>query len=457
MADNQLDKNKLPKSIPYIIGNELAERFSYYGMKTILVIFMTEYLLNSSGQREVMSDEESKFYYHMFVSANYFFPILGALLSDILWGKYRTIIALSIIYCFGHIALSLDETRLGLTLGLTMIAIGSGGIKPCVSANVGDQFTQENDHMLQKVFNYFYLAINIGAVLSTIFTPILLREYGPSVAFGVPGALMILATLVFWMGRSKYTVIPPVGWKTYKKDVFSKQGLSALGNLTIIYLFFAVFWSLYEQTGSAWVLQAKSEYMIKTFTLFGKQITILPEQVQALNPIFVVILVPLFASFIYPTISRIFKLSALRKITIGMFVCSLSFVIVAYIENQIQSGIPVSILWQCFAYLVLTISEVMVYGTGLEFSYTQAPISMKSLIMGFFLLSVSLGSFFTAGLNWFIQNPDGSSKLEGASYYWFFAGFMLVTALLFIIVAYYYKEKNYVRSGFIEEDKVEPL
>ncbi|MFN6944155.1 MAG: MFS transporter, partial [Cytophagaceae bacterium] len=194
--------DRMPGGIPYIIGNELAERFSFYGMKAILTVFMTEYLLGGDGELSVMSENDSKFWFHTFVMATYFFPILGALLSDILWGKYRTIIILSIIYCFGHLALALDETRLGLSLGLTMIAIGSGGIKPCVSAHVGDQFREANKHLLERVFSYFYLAINLGAAVSTILTPILLNEYGPSLAFGIPGALMIIATLVFWMGRN---------------------------------------------------------------------------------------------------------------------------------------------------------------------------------------------------------------------------------------------------------------
>lgn len=445
--DKQGKKKKMPSSIPYIIGNELAERFSYYGMKTILTVFMTKFLMDSSGNPAPMSEEESKTWYHLFVSANYFFPILGALLSDILWGKYRTIIILSIVYCCGHLALAMDETRLGLSLGLTMIALGSGGIKPCVSANVGDQFTEANKDLLPKIFNYFYLSINLGSVVSTILTPLLLRKFGPSVAFGVPGALMIIATFVFWLGRSKYAVVPPVGWKKFAEEIISKEGLNALGRLAVIYLFMAVFWSLYEQTGSAWVLQALNPLMDKTLTIFGNDITVLPDQVQALNPIFVLILVPLFASYVYPAINKVFKLSALRKISIGFFICALSFTIVGFMEVALQSGKEISILWQCLAYLVLTISEVMVYGTGLEFSYTQAPSNMKSLIMGFFLLSVSLGSLFTAGLNWFIQNPDGTSKLAGASYYWFYTGFMLVTALLFIGVAYYYKEKTYVRAA----------
>jgi len=439
----------MPSSIPYIIGNELAERFSYYGMKTILTVFMTKYLMDSTGNLDVMSGEESKFWYHMFVSANYFFPIMGALLSDILWGKYKTIISLSIIYCLGHLALSLDETRLGLSFGLTMIAIGSGGIKPCVSANVGDQFTEENKDLLPKIFNYFYLSVNLGAFVSTIFTPILLRKFGPSVAFGVPGALMLLATIIFWLGRSKYAVIPPVGWKKYKEEILSAEGIRAMKGLAVIYLFIAVFWSLYEQTGSSWVIQAMNPHMVKSFNLFGYKFDVLPDQVQALNPIFVLILVPLFDLVVYPFMGRFMKLTSLRKITIGMFICALSFAIVAYMETSLYAGKDISILWQCFAYLILTISEVMIYGTGLEFSYTQAPTNMKSLIMGFFLLSVSLGSLFTALINWFIQNPDKTSKLEGPAYFWFFSGLMLITAVTFIFIALKYKEQSYVRKAAV--------
>jgi proton-dependent oligopeptide transporter, POT family len=130
----------MPPGVPYIIGNEAAERFSYYGMRTILVVFMTRHLMDRSGELAPMSDEQAKYWYHQFMSAVYFFPILGALLADIFLGKYRTIIGLSIVYCLGHLALALDETRVGLAVGLTLIAIGSGGIKPCVTAHVGDQF-----------------------------------------------------------------------------------------------------------------------------------------------------------------------------------------------------------------------------------------------------------------------------------------------------------------------------
>ena len=86
--NNEVKSNKMPKGIPYIIGNELAERFSYYGMKTILVVFMTQYIMNQSGAVEPMDDTEAKTWFHLFSMANYFFPIIGAILSDMFFGKY---------------------------------------------------------------------------------------------------------------------------------------------------------------------------------------------------------------------------------------------------------------------------------------------------------------------------------------------------------------------------------
>src|SRR6185295_9158541 len=131
---------KMPSGIPFIIGNEAAERFSFYGMRSILYVFMTKYLLDWSGEKAVMTKDDATACYHLFVALNYAIPVLGSILADVWWGKYKTIIWLSLVYCLGHVALSIDDTRLGLFAGLSLIALGSGGIKPCVSAQLGDQF-----------------------------------------------------------------------------------------------------------------------------------------------------------------------------------------------------------------------------------------------------------------------------------------------------------------------------
>src|SRR4051812_34907462 len=122
-----------PPQIKYIVGNEACERFSFYGMRSILVIFMVSQLL--------MKDHEAKAIFHLFVSAVYFTPLIGAWIADRYWGKYKTILYLSIVYCMGHGVLAWRDDKPGLYTGLALIAIGSGGIKACVSAFVGDQFT----------------------------------------------------------------------------------------------------------------------------------------------------------------------------------------------------------------------------------------------------------------------------------------------------------------------------
>jgi len=434
---------RYPKGIPYIIGNELAERFSYYGMRAILVVFMTQYLM-SSGRLNTMNDNEATTWFHLFTMANYFFPIIGAIVSDVLWGKYKTIITLSIVYVLGHLALAIDDSRAGLSIGLTLIAIGAGGIKPCVSAHVGDQFEEKNKKLIEKIFGYFYFSINLGAAVSTLLIPVLLEKYGPHVAFGVPGLLMLFATIVFWMGRKKFIAIPPVGWKEYKKDIFSPQGKKAILNLSIMYIFIAIFWSLFDQTGSSWVLQA--EKMDKVVNLGFTQFDLLASQIQAINPLLIMIFIPLFTYALYPFISKFFPLTSLRKISIGMFLAGFSFAILAVAETSIMAGGKPSIIWQFWAYVILTAAEVMVSITGLEFSYTQAPNSMKSFIMGLWLLSVSLGNGITALVNTLIVNPDGTFKLNGSEYFWFFAGLMFVTAVAFIFVAIRYKVESYIQS-----------
>ena len=430
---------EMPSGIPYIIGNELAERFSFYGMKCILVVFMTKYLMDSSGAKDTMSNEEATYWYHLFTSAVYYTPILGAIISDAFLGKYRTILILSIVYCLGHLTLAIDETRFGLAMGLTLISIGAGGIKPCVSAHVGDQFGKTNSLLLEKTFSWFYLSINFGAFVSTMMTPILLDKYGPHIAFGIPGILMAIATILFWMGRNVFIHIPPGGIK-FLKEVFSKEGVMAILRLTPIYLFIAVFWALFDQTGSTWVIQAEN------LNRHWLGIEWLSSQIQAVNPIMILIFAPLFSYILYPKLNKLFKLTPLKKISIGLFIAVPSFLIIGYLQTQIDAGYNPSIGWQVFAYSILTASEVFVSITCLEFSYTQAPKKMKSLIMGFFLVSVGLGNTFTAIVNAYIMNPDGTSKLEGASYFYFFAGLMFITSILFLIVLKYYRPKTYLHD-----------
>ncbi len=451
----------MPAGVPYIIGNEAAERFSFYGMRSILITFMTGFLVTHAGVADHMSAVEARAKFAYFVAAVYFLPILGAVLAEGVWGKYRTIFWLSIVYCFGHFALALDDTRLGLLIGLGLISVGSGGIKPCVSANVGDQFGESNKNLLPKVFGWFYFSINAGSFLSTILCPYLLNDprFGPRWAFGLPGVAMVVATICFWLGRRKFVHIP-AGKEKFFRQFASREGLGALGRIAIVYVFIAVFWSLWDQSsGGSWTLQCKQmdlhvawlPYVSIGFSPFyfdaGWGINLLPEQVQTANPILILLFIPLVNYVLYPLMGRVFAVTPLRKIGIGLALTAASYLVIAHIQTLIDTGSRPGVGWQFLAYIILTLGEAMVSITGLEFSYTQAPNNMKSAIMAAWLFTVSLGNFFTAQVNSYILNPDGSSKMSDHQYYMFFAGLMAVTTVVFAVVAIFYRGRTYIQGA----------
>ena len=453
-----MSKATFPPQIKYIVGNEACERFSYYGMRAILVVFMTKHLQ--------LAAKDATSTYHLFASACYLLPLLGSFLSDRYLGKYKTIMLLSIVYCLGHLTLALFETEYGLYWGLGLIALGSGGIKPCVSAHVGDQFNETNSHLLQKVFDLFYFAINFGAFFSSLLTPIVLVKYGPSWAFGIPGILMAIATVWFWMGRKHYVHVPPTGRDTAgfmpvffyslmnlgrkkpgqeffdialaKYSQEEVEGAKAAAGIFKVFITVSVFWALFDQNGSTWVLQAEK----MDLNVLGMKLE--ASQIQALNPILVMLLVPVFSFGIYPAVEKFLgiKITPLRKMSAGMVLAAASFAMVALIQRWIDAGQTPSIAWQIPAYVILTCSEVMVSITGLEFAYTQAPRAMKSTIMSFWLLTVFVGNMLTA---WIAK----VNVFQGAAEFDFFTVLMFAVSLVFVYSASRYKVRNFVEKATV--------
>lgn len=473
----------MPPGVPYIVGNEAAERFSYYGMNSILTIFMTKYLLDRMGHLSTMPAAQAEAWYHTFVSVLYILPIFGAVLADAVFGKFWVVFWISIVYCAGHAVLALIgspvahaiEPRYLLAIGLMLIAIGAGGIKPCVSTNVGDQFGASNQHLLTRVFNWFYFSINAGSFVSTLLIPWLLDPYkvdpagmiaklppavvsflesprlhSPDIAFGLPGVFMAIATLIFWLGRKKFVHIPPVGLRNYAREIFNRKTGKIILNVLMPVPFVMIFWALWQQNFSSWIIQAES----MDRHLFG--IEWLSSQIQTVNPIFILIMLPVFSYWLYPFVEKFVRLTPLRKIGAGLFVTAVSFLIVAMIQTRIDAGARPSIIWQVWAFVVLTAGETLVSPTHLEFSYTQGPVKLKSLIMCTYLLAVSLGNQFTAAVNFFIQNPDGTVKLQGASYFMFFVWVMLGTGVLFTIVTPFYKGRTYLQDQTQVTGEAEP-
>lgn len=522
-----------PKGVPFIIGNEGCERFSYYGMRAILVAYMT-FLFQQTGLAEGPAEDSAYAVYHYFAAAVYFFPILGAIVADRLFGKYKTILWLSMVYTAGHLVLSLGEGSIpGTYAGLVLIAIGSGGIKPCVSAHVGDQFGRGNRHLLGKMYQAFYFIINFGSLFSQLMIPWLKNTFGWSVAFALPGVLMAIATLFFWLGRHRFIHVPPspggrlgvldvaIGaclcvilggpWFTdtvgvtnmlyaigvalvilpfvytarqrieqddgffatlfttigsfftgahgkARSEGFGKKLPSifaaaekklgydaveahvALWRIMSIFVFVIMFWALFDQHASTWVVQAKE--MNRDLFLF----TFDESQIQFLNPALVMILIP--------TNMWIFRLleksgvavTMLNRMTVGMLLTGASFVSAALVQQMIdQAGDgQVWVLWQFPQYLIITQAEVLVSITGLEFAYTQSPKRVKSTVMGLWLLSIFLGNAIVGKVVTSLAK-SGDGAIDKAAFFWGFAIAMGVFGVLFALRARVYKTREYVQ------------
>jgi POT family proton-dependent oligopeptide transporter len=534
IATSGATRARLPSQIAYIIGNEGCERFSFYGMRNILTQFLVSSALLFTAMEAVPKAERegaAKEVFHTFVLGVYFFPLLGGWLADRFMGKYRTILYLSLAYCAGHACLAMfDDNKAGFFTGLFLIALGSGGIKPCVAAFVGDQFDRSNKSLAKVVFDAFYWIINFGSFFASLLMPVFLREFGPSVAFGIPGLLMFIATVVFWLGRRQYVLVPPsaphpdsflrvartallsrgklgsgrpglvlAGMGGVVALAFVVLGFVDLGRLLvahaepllgvaqswclalvvaigfggagtwwqldrarmlhpdeavdgvrsvlrILVLFFLVtpFWSLFDQKASTWILQANA--MTKP-TWFE------PSQMQALNPLLVMLLIPFNNLVLYPSLRQVgFEATALRRMGAGIAFSGLSWVVVGAMQLAMDGGNALSIVWQIVPYALLTFGEVLVSATGLEFAYSQAPGVMKGAIMAFWNLSVTVGNLWVLLVNAGVRNDGVTRAIEQTGLgvmsfqMFFFAAFAFLAALAFGLYALRYTLADHYRK-----------
>jgi POT family proton-dependent oligopeptide transporter len=461
--------SRWPRQIKYIIGNEACERFSYYGMTGILAGYISGQLLAGGLGK---SDDYATTVIQLFITVNYFTPLLGAWLSDKLIGRYKTIFWVSLFYCAGHGTLACSDFfgpqgKLAcLFTGLTLIAFGSGGIKPCVSAFMGEQFRPDQSHLMQKAYGAFYMAINFGSFFSFLVVPWVKDHHGYSPAFAVPGILMAIATYIFWRGKKLYVIVPTnrelkhAGFfKVFFTALFAKREAgqdfwaaararftanevaAARSVLPILFVFLTIpmFWALYNQTNSTWVMQG---FKMSNVTILGLKVG--AEQMQSLNPVLIMVFIPIFTLWIYPRLGRF--AAPLKRMSYGLFLAALAFVLIALLEKRLEAGAQLSILWQTWPYVVVTAAEVLVSATGLEFAFREAAPEMKSMIMSFWLLTIAAGSLLVALITAFLPHTaahnDDASISSGR--FMLYAGMMFGVAIVFSLIAatYHYRDQS---------------
>jgi POT family proton-dependent oligopeptide transporter len=531
-----------PTGFWFFFWGEFAERCSYYGMRAILAKYMADEL--GLGQANAST------YMSFFIAACYFLPLVGGWVADNVFGKYWTIVGFSVPYILGHVILGF-ENYVALVIALCLLAMGSGVIKPNISTLMGltyDQKRPGQTKLRSDAFAIFYFAINFGAAISQFAMPPIRTSYGYWVAFLFPAALMVIAFGIFAAGKPYYA----------KETIGASRGLTpeeraerwkVLGRVFGLFFLVMFFWAIFDQSASTWIFFANN---CMDLNMLGARVD--PDQIQAFNPVFIIILLPLVTVLWRLLDARGIKVRATDKMIVGfvltaicMGVMALSaylagwadlrpanaegnltitirgdrtiglrgemkvaveevnriaikgkektlfddgrttvvekpIIVTAESEIKLTRGTDgkltiegdglkvqdsdgkalvgahpkvaivdngtgdkkmkvedrwfvapqnqVTVWWQVFAYLIITVAEILISVTGLELAYTAAPKSMTSFVTACWLLTVFLA-------NLLINAPVTRlyTSMQPAVYFGMLAAAMLVVTVAFVFVA----------------------
>ena len=425
------ESTRHPPAIWFFFWGEFAERSSYYGMRAILFLYMTKGLLMATSRAAPI--------YSGFKMACYFLPLLGGYIADRWFGRYWTIVGFSVPYVLGHFILGIPN-EVALFIALALLAGGSGVIKPNISTLMGETYDEKRpgqERLRTAAFLWFYFSVNIGAGISQIAMPEIRQHYilghlSPElrtdaeqllaegkditpivpndllkeafgVAFAFPAWLMVGSLLIFALGKPFYANRRPERRGLTPQE--RRLQWQTLARLFGVFGLIVLFWIGYEHNDTLWI-GFISDYVDLKVPLIDK--TIAPDQLQFLNALFVLLLVPTFNILFAYCDPQVKIFTAMRKVLAGFLLTAVAigimslagFLVQGHTEEVLQAGktvevstVKVSVVWPALAYIVLTFGEVLLYGTMLERAYTAAPKSMKGFVTACFLLTNTLANF----------------------------------------------------------------
>ncbi|KAI8599005.1 POT family-domain-containing protein [Dissophora ornata] len=493
----------MPKAVYFILPNEFGERFCYYGVQPNL----NKYFRLITGMTAV----DAKVFSTAFTMLAYFFPLIGAALSDSFLGKWWTIISFSIVYLIGMIMVTVfaipnligqvGQVSHFLTfLPMLIIAIGTGGIKPCVSSHGGDQYLPSQEAGKDFFFNIFYVAINVGGLLTQFIVPELtkLHCYGQDTCFAggflLPTVVFAIALTVFASGHRFYRIVPPLGeflplkalqatlyaaklnraaspaeraakghWLNFAEEKYGGVFIEECRDfglvLVPVVIPFAFCWMLYNQNSNEW----SDQYYLMNGAIFGgtdpTQSYVQSAQFGIINTIFIIILVPLLASVVYPFCARRgWNFGPQRRMAVGYLLIVISFAVSAALAPMIEKAFETSgrdinnaadydgtYCAQCYSgwlqvpqWFLLSLGEALMSPTGVQFTYIEAGRQFRAVSTSFWLLSTSLGSILIIILEPAFADAGLATGPKG----WAYSGIGLFGFILYCIASYYYTPRK---------------
>ena len=437
-----------PKGLYLLFFTEMWERFSYYGMRAILMYYLTKaYLQGGLG----INSAEASIIYGNFTGLVYFTPLIGGWLADKYLGQRLAVTIGGITMMFGQFALFLMNNMTGLYIGLFLLIIGNGFFKPNISILVGNLY-KDGDERRDSAFSIFYMGINLGALIAPIVIGVLTDDifaakdnngeiisYGYRYGFLASSIGMLLGQVVFNLLAPKYLgvlgTIPVVKFEKQEEgqqvDTLNKEEKDKISVIFILFLFAVFFWAGFEQAGSSIALYTDN-YIDRDVTLpFIGDWTIPSSWFQSVNPFFVVTLAPLFAMFWSSPLGR--KISTPIKMGMGMVILGIGFWFMLGAVSERggdikDTAVKASLFWLVMTYFIHTVGELCISPVGLSVVTKLSPPKLASVLMAVWMLSSSVANFLGGFIAAYVE------KMGAGQIFTYISGFVIVCGVLLILL-----------------------
>jgi proton-dependent oligopeptide transporter, POT family len=404
-----------PAGLFVLFFTEMWERFSYYGMRALLVLYMVDYLIKNvrAGSVHVLGflplqrGIEAIFgpqniqplasqIYGMYTALVYLTPLFGGMIADRLLGQRKTVVIGAVLMAIGQFFLAAESMFL---VGLFFLIVGNGCFKPNLATQVGGLYPP-GDPRLDRAYSIYYMGVNLGAFFAPLVCGTLGQKFGWSYGFGAAGVGMVCGT-IFYLWGQRFLAEDHLtrGKKTHTEKVpLTSREWKVIIALMVLVVLNALFWAVYEQQGNTLQIFADRN---ADWHIFGFEMP--STWFQAVNPMFIFALTPLLISY-WGWQSRGGKEpGSITKMAMGCLLLGVSFLPLIYIAHGLGETQKISFLWLVGSTLVLTVGELYLSPIGQSLVAQVAPPSLVSMLMGMWFLSNFIGNYFTGYLGTFYE------------------------------------------------------
>lgn len=427
-----------PSGLFVLFFTEMGERFSYYGMRALLILYMTSYLIADpvraaeifgyaslhafliSAFGEMSAQQISSHIYGLYTGFVYFTPFFGGLLADRFLGKHRSVYIGGTLMGIGHFLMASEQLFLP---ALLFIILGYGFFKPNLSTQVGNLYP-EGDQRLDSAFSIYYMGVNAGALLSPLVCGTLGQKWGWHWGFGAAGVGMFICLFIYWAGHGLIPKTSAINDKDIaKKRPLTQNEFAAVIALGILCFLNIVFWSIYEQQGNTLQLWADQN---TDWVFFGWEAP--STWYQSFNPLMIILFTPLLTAFWAWQNKRGKEPTSVTKMGVGCILCGCAYIVMILAAQAVPPDQRGSVMWLIGTTFIFTVGELYLSPIGLSLVVQVAPKPIISTMMGMWFMSSFFGNYMTGYLGTFYE------KMPKDSFFMMLFGLGLAAGIAFFIL-----------------------